>query len=284
MEFVVGSSTVRVTVPEAAALLAEVENRLSSGQGFAIATLNLDHLVKLASDKAFRDAYAKHDLVTADGNPIVWLARAADCPVQLIPGADLIRPVLTTVADFGLPVGFVGSTSETLVAAQEALMRDVQGLDVRGRWAPPMGFDPVGAEAEKILDEIAECGVRLVLVALGAPKQEQFAALGRLRHPKLGFLSIGAGLDFFAGTQRRAPIWVRRMALEWLWRMFLSPRRLALRYLDCALVLPAHLMRALALRAGAASRTASALNRLAEVLEGEDSFLRWPFGPKPFPG
>ena len=56
--------------------------------------------------------------------------------------------------------------------------------------------------------------------------------------PGCGFVSIGAGLDFIAGDQRRAPLLVRRMALEWVWRMVHNPRRLARRYLDCALVLP----------------------------------------------
>jgi UDP-N-acetyl-D-mannosaminuronic acid transferase (WecB/TagA/CpsF family) len=54
----------------------------------------------------------------------------------------------------------------------------------------------------------------------------------------MGFVSIGAGLDFIAGFQTRAPLWVRRIAMEWLWRMLSDPRRLAKRYLDCALVLP----------------------------------------------
>ena len=54
----------------------------------------------------------------------------------------------------------------------------------------------------------------------------------------MGFVSIGAGLDFLAGSQTRAPAWVRAIAMEWLWRMLANPRRLALRYLRCALILP----------------------------------------------
>ncbi len=277
MEFWVGGIQIRVNVPDEATLLTEVEQRFASNKGFAIATLNLDHLVKLSTNEAFRLAYARQDLVTADGNPIVWLARAAGHRrVELVPGSDLIQPVLQKAAAHRAQVAFVGSTEASLEAASRILSEKVPGIEIKALVAPPMGFDPTGAEAFHILDGIAAQGIRLVLVALGAPKQEQFAAIGRDRYPDLGFLSIGAGLDFIAGAQRRAPAWARRLALEWLWRMLLSPRRLALRYLDCALVLPAHLMRSLAMRSGPSSKVSPLLCRTSELLESEDSFLHLP--------
>ena len=100
------------------------------------------------------------------------------------------------------------------------------------------GFDPEGPAATACLDELAASGARLCLLALGAPKQEILAIRGAERLPGCGFVSVGAGLDFIAGHQSRAPVWVRRMALEWAWRLATNPRRLARRYLDCALVLP----------------------------------------------
>ncbi|HEY6918052.1 MAG TPA: WecB/TagA/CpsF family glycosyltransferase, partial [Tabrizicola sp.] len=136
------------------------------------------------------------------------------------------------------PLAFLGSTAPVLEAAAVALKAANPGLRVAACLAPPYGFDPESATADAMLDEIAASGARLCLLALGAPKQELLAARGLQRHPQLGFLSIGAGLDFIAGHQTRAPVWVRKIAMEWLWRMLLSPRRLARRYLDCALVLP----------------------------------------------
>lgn len=248
MEFQVAGSRVRVNLPDEAAALAAVEARLASGEGFALATLNLDHLVKLRSDPAFREAYARQDLVTADGNPVVWLGRLAGQDLSLVPGSDLVRPLLRLARRLGVPVGFLGSTEESLKAAARELGAEIPGLDLRARVAPPMGFDPEGAEAMAILDDMAARGVRLVLLALGAPKQERLAAMGRRRHPHLGFVSVGAGLDFIAGSQHRAPKILRRFALEWLWRMALSPRRLAGRYARCALILPGHAARALAQR------------------------------------
>ncbi|MBP9183826.1 MAG: WecB/TagA/CpsF family glycosyltransferase, partial [Fuscovulum sp.] len=88
-------------------------------------------------------------------------------------------------------------------------------------------------------------GSGLCLVALGAPRQERLAALGRQLAPAVGFASVGAGVDFLAGHQRRAPPWVRAIAMEWLWRALSAPRRLVPRYAACAAILPSEALRAL---------------------------------------
>jgi len=125
-----------------------------------------------------------------------------------------------------------------LAAAAAALRARVPGLEIAAEFAPSQNFDPHGAEADALLAELGRSGAGLTLLALGAPRQETFAARGRQVLPGMGFVSIGAGLDFLAGSQTRAPRWVRRLALEWLWRVLRSPRRLAGRYLKCALILP----------------------------------------------
>ena len=76
-------------------------------------------------------------------------------------------------------------------------------------------------------------GADLCFVALGAPKQELFADHGKRLLPNVSFVCIGAGLDFIAGTQVRAPHWMQRWNLEWLWRAASNPRRLLYRYLLC---------------------------------------------------
>ncbi|WP_052176639.1 hypothetical protein [Paracoccus sanguinis] len=85
---------VRLTHADAPSLLAEVAARLEAGQGFALATLNVDHLEKLGREAGFRAAYAAHDLVVADGNPVVWLSRLSGRPVGLVPGSDLVVPLV----------------------------------------------------------------------------------------------------------------------------------------------------------------------------------------------
>lgn len=248
MQFRFGPTRIAVNIADRAALAAAVRARLTAGQGFALATINLDHLVKLGRSAAFRAAYAGQDLVVADGNPIVWLSRLAGRPVALVPGSDMVLPLARIAAETGRSVALVGATDAALEAAGNRLMREVPGLFVALRHAPPMGFDAGGEEARRLLAEIDARGIGLCLIALGAPKQEAFAALGRQLAPRTGFASVGAGLDFLAGTQTRAPVWVRSLALEWLWRALSSPRRLIPRYAACFAILPGQVAAALRLR------------------------------------
>ncbi|MBV2359555.1 WecB/TagA/CpsF family glycosyltransferase [Thalassococcus sp. CAU 1522] len=248
MQFSIADQIIAVNVPSWAALEARVAERLARKRGFALATINLDHIVKLRRSSAFRAAYAQQDLVCADGNPVVWMSRIAGRPVALIPGSDAILPLARIAAKQGVRLGLVGSTEPVLRAAKSYLEREIRDLEVALTVAPPMGFDPEGDEARAIHARLADAGVGLCFVALGAPKQEIFAALGRREAPQIGYASIGAGLDFFAGTQQRAPLWVRRMALEWLWRAASAPRRLGPRYLECLAILPGQLVQAFWLR------------------------------------
>ncbi|WP_411221493.1 WecB/TagA/CpsF family glycosyltransferase [Marivita sp. S2033] len=245
---------VPVNVPDWAALKRHVSERLQVGEGFSLATINLDHLVKLRCDGRFRDAYAAQDLVVADGNPIVWLSRLAGRPVDLIPGSDAILPLAQLVAAHGKTLGLVGSTQQTLTAARQYLEREVPGTRVVATLAPPMGFEPAGAAADDVLDALGHSGADVVLLALGAPKQELFAAYGRQRLPTVGFVSIGAGLDFLSGAQKRAPGWVRAIAMEWAWRALSQPARMIPRYAKCVTILPLEVTHAIRLRrAGNAS-------------------------------
>ncbi len=245
MQFRFGETTIAVTHASRAALQSAVRARLAAGQGFALATINLDHLVKLSRSAAFRRAYAAQDMVVADGNPIVWLSQLAGKPVDLLPGSDLVLPLVRDCAAAGRGLALVGATDAALAAAGARLMAEVPGLNIVLRHAPPMGFDPEGPAAAALLAEVAASQAGLCLIALGAPKQESFAARGRALAPAVGFASIGAGLDFLAGTQVRAPEWVRRLALEWLWRALSSPRRLIPRYAACAAILPGQVLAAL---------------------------------------
>ena len=230
---------VAVNMPDKACLLEDVRDRLARGAGFAIATLNLDHIVKLRRIAGFRDAYARQDLVTADGNPIVWLSRLAGTPVTLVPGSDLVEPLAALAAEDGHAVALLGSTAEALDRAAAHLSARCPGLRIVARVAPGRNFDPAGEEADRMIAALAASGARLAFLALGAPRQEIFAARCRAALPGMGLVSVGAGLDVLALTQRRAPAWVRALALEWLWRALSDPRRLARRYAECAMELPA---------------------------------------------
>ena len=250
LDFHIRDITLRITHPDAGAVLADAGARLEAGQGFALATVNLDHLVKLRGDAGFRRAYAAQDFVVADGNPIVWLSRLAGRPVGLVPGSDLVIPLVQLARDRGRPVVLFGSSDAALAGAADHLRTAAPGVEIVATIAPPYGFDPEGAEARALLGDLAGIGPALCLLALGAPKQERLAALGREIAPQMGFASVGAGLDFLAGHQVRAPRWMRAMALEWLWRALQSPRRLVPRYAACAAMLPGQAMAALRQRSG----------------------------------
>lgn len=226
-------------------LLTDLDRHWSEGRGFAVATLNLDHIVKMRQSDAFRAAYLAQTHVVADGNPIVWLSRLAGRPVELVPGSELIAPLSVLAAARSVPVALLGATQDTLDLAAAQLEKAHPGLQVVTRIAPPFGYDPEGEDAVSNLKEVAASGARLCFLALGAPKQEKLAVMGRTHAPECGFVSIGAGLDFIAGSQTRAPRWVRKLALEWVWRLLSNPTRLAARYGRCILIMPGLTMAAL---------------------------------------
>jgi exopolysaccharide biosynthesis WecB/TagA/CpsF family protein len=118
------------------------------------------------------------------------------------------------------------------------LTRRFPGLEIVGVSAPKFGFDPGSTAAAEEALRIAESGAGLCFVALGAPKQELFASAAMALAPKTAFVCIGAGLDYLAGEQIRAPGWVQAVGAEWLWRLLSAPGRLGRRYLKCLLVLP----------------------------------------------
>ncbi|MEL0435756.1 WecB/TagA/CpsF family glycosyltransferase [Phycobacter sp. K97] len=250
MYFEFGDKRISVNIVDRPQLEHEVLVRLKEVSGFALATINLDHLVKLEQDADFLAAYAAHDLVVADGHPVVWLSRVAGRPVQLMPGSDMVVPLCRLAVQAGVSVALVGSTREALSDARQTLLAEVPGLDVTWCHAPSGVFDPDSEEAAEILSALNRKKVGLCFLALGAPKQERLAARGRGLAPGVGFASVGAGLDFLGGHQRRAPAWVRRLALEWLWRALSSPSRMIPRYLKCLAILPKHTLMALRLRQG----------------------------------
>jgi len=245
VKFGTGSSQVEVNCATRAALFRELKTRLQQSRGFALATLNLDHLTKLPTDKEFADAYRAHDIVVADGRPVVLLSQLAKRPVELMTGYDLILPICALAAEMDAPIALVGSSDDALHGAAEALKQRTPGLRVEYVHAPAYGFDPNGAAADDIFEALTQCGAALCFIALGAPKQENFAARGRSKAPQVGFVSIGAGLDFLSGHQVRAPIIMRKLALEWLWRAGQSPRRMVPRYAKCFAILPGLVVQAL---------------------------------------
>src|SRR5260370_20447677 len=130
------------------------------------------------------------------------------------------------------------SNARTLSITAKRLSEGVRRLEVAGYYAPGAHFDPYSREADFAIDCIRASGAKLCFVALGAPRQELFAARCLDRLNGTGLLCIGAALDFIAGTQNRAPSLTQKVGLEWAWRMLREPRRLRPRYSRCIAVVP----------------------------------------------
>lgn len=221
---------------------------VSSGKAFSVFTLNLDHIVKLRRNGAFRAAYDRARIVLADGFPIVLSGRLQGRHVARTTGADLIEPLCAEASSRDLPILLFGSTFETLTVAARALKARHRNLTIAGIYAPQHGLDVLSDQANEGMDFIRNSGARICFVALGAPKQEIFSDRCAQEMEGVSFICIGAGLDFIAGHQLRAPKIFQTLGCEWLWRVVNDPRRLARRYLECLYVFPGVVLDGLARR------------------------------------
>lgn len=240
--------TARVNIGKQADLVHLVTFDALTGRGGTVFTLNLDHLVKLEHDPAFRAAYDQATYVSADGAPVVAMARRQGASLVRVTGADLVRPLCGAAALARIPVHFFGTTPETLATTEAVLRSEFPRLVVAGLESPPFGFSPFGTDARAAAERIAASGARICFIALGAPKQEIFAEFARRWAPGVTFVCIGAALDFIGGGQSRAPQALQMAGLEWLWRLVHDPRRLTKRYALSALYLMRYNARDLANR------------------------------------
>jgi N-acetylglucosaminyldiphosphoundecaprenol N-acetyl-beta-D-mannosaminyltransferase len=197
-----------------------------------IVTPNVDHIVTLQRNADFRRAYDNAALSLADGVPVLWAARYLGLtPLEKVSGSDLVPELCRRAGDNGRRVFFAGGRSPADLSADlDAVRRRYPGLTADGH-CPPMGFERDPAETGRLLDAIAAFAPDLLLLACGAPKSEVWMDRHRDRLGRGVGIGIGAGLDFLTGRTRRAPRWMQRGGLEWLWRLAHDPRRLAKRYL-----------------------------------------------------
>jgi exopolysaccharide biosynthesis WecB/TagA/CpsF family protein len=213
----------------------------------AVASCQAVHAVMTAArDPALRQAVNGFDMVAPDGQPVRWALRLL-YGVRLsdrVYGPELMRRLCREAAAAQLGIYLYGSSPEVLRRLRQNLVAEHPGLVIAGAESPP--FRPLEpAEEEEALGRIEASGAGLVLVGLGAPKQDWFAhrARGRVRLP---LVCVGAAFDFHAGTKPMAPAWMQRAGLEWLFRLLCEPRRLARRYLVTNTIFLAMLARAIA--------------------------------------
>jgi N-acetylglucosaminyldiphosphoundecaprenol N-acetyl-beta-D-mannosaminyltransferase len=217
-----------VTFAEALDRIAELVDR---GHGGSVFTPNVDHVVKAESDVEFRRAYSRASLCLADGVPILWAARLLGSPLPAkVSGSDLVPSLARLAAERRWRVYLLGGGPGVAAQAAAKLSRDL-GVDVVGSDSPIVHEDGTTEHAEDTLGRLADTKPHLVLVALGAPKQERFIdRYGDRIRPAVA-MGVGGSLDFLIGRVRRAPAWVSRAGFEWLYRLGQEPRRMWRRYL-----------------------------------------------------
>ena len=211
--------------------LEEIAALVEMGAGGCVFTPNVDHVVVAEEDRLFRDAYQRANLALADGQPIVWTSRllGARLPAR-VSGSDLVWPLMELAAKRAWRVFLVGGAPGVAEAAAERLDREL-GVRIAGIDASVVPLTVDAGAPDPVAARIASSRPHLVLVALGCPKQERWIHRNLDRIQPAVALGIGASLDFVTGRVRRAPGWVSRAGLEWLYRLGQEPRRLAGRYL-----------------------------------------------------
>lgn len=239
-----GVSIDAVTLGEAAEVVLGWANTDTRG-GLVryVVTPNLDHVIRLREDPAFRRAYRDASLVVADGMPLVVAGRVFGEPIpERVAGSDLVPRLFDRASrDRNAPplrVYLLGAAPGVADRAATRIEQAWPGVRVVGTHSPPLGFERDDVENERILEHIAQRKPEILLVGLGAPKQELWVWNHRSRISANVALCIGATIDFLAGERSRAPKWMQENGLEWLYRVGTEPQRLATRYARNALALP----------------------------------------------
>lgn len=210
-----------------------------------VVTPNVQHTMVFQDDAPFREAYAGASLVIADGWPLVWASRLFGNPLpERVTGSDFLPNLFQRVTeDRPVTLFLLGAAPGIGEQAAAAIHARWPGARVVGTYSPPFGFERDDAENRRILDRIAAANPDLLVVGLGAPKQELWTYRFRAELSTRVALCLGGTIDFLAGTKARAPEWMQRLGLEWVHRAATEPRRLGRRYAEHAARFPALLFR-----------------------------------------
>jgi N-acetylglucosaminyldiphosphoundecaprenol N-acetyl-beta-D-mannosaminyltransferase len=187
-------------------------------------------IMEAYDDPEVHRAVNEADLVTPDGMPLVWaLRRMGVSGATRVDGAGLIIRILKEAAQNKLPVALYGGTERSATAFQEFVLRNYPSIPWTTTILPPFR-SLTGAEDDEFTRRLVASGARIVFVSLGCPKQDKWMAAHRGKLPAV-LIGVGAAVDFHAGIVPRAPRWMQRVGLEWLFRLCQEPRRLWKRYL-----------------------------------------------------
>lgn len=215
-----------------AEVLDRIDKLIQIKKNSYVVTPNVDHIVQLEKDSELQKVYKNADLILADGKPLIWISNYYKTPIkEKVSGSDLFPLLCEMAGKKGYKMFFLGAAEGVAARAATNLKKRYSNLEVAGVYSPPFGFEENEEEVEKILQMIIKSNVDILIVGLGAPKQEKFIFK---YHDRLNVpisLGLGASLDFEAGNIKRAPKWMQKSGLEWLFRITQDPRRMFKRYI-----------------------------------------------------
>lgn len=198
-----------------------------------IITPNVDHLVKLQKDEEFYNVYQQAEWIVCDSKILYFLSKLLKNPLpEAIPGSSFFTAFYEYHKDNpNCKIFLLGAAEGIAVKAKERINQKVGRDIVVGAHSPSYGFEKKEAECEELIKIVNESGANVLLVGVGAPKQEKWIMKYRDRMPKVDiFMGLGATIDFEAGTLKRAPIFWQKIGMEWLYRCLKEPKRLFKRY------------------------------------------------------
>jgi N-acetylglucosaminyldiphosphoundecaprenol N-acetyl-beta-D-mannosaminyltransferase len=218
-----------MTLPGA---LERIEAMVGDGGCHYVVTPNVDFLVKTQRDPELRQVLVHADLILCDGKPIVWashmLGESLPCRVA---GSDLIPPLLQRAAEKKWRIFLLGGSPEVASEAARRVSASYPSIPEVSHYSPP--YRPLDEmDNAEIVRRVRASKPDIMLVCFGCPKQEKWISRNRHLAGVPVMIAAGATIDFLAGTMARAPVWMRRAGVEWLFRLAQEPRRLARRYAD----------------------------------------------------
>jgi N-acetylglucosaminyldiphosphoundecaprenol N-acetyl-beta-D-mannosaminyltransferase len=225
----VGLAVTRVTSTE---LVDHLFQSLDRREGGWIITANVDHLQRHAANMDIVNLYQAADLVVADGAPLVWASRLLGTPLPgRVAGSDLVWSIAERAAKTANSIYLLGGAPGAAQGAARRFQECFPEIMIAGTSSPSVSDPPTREDVDTIRRILKATQPAIVYVALGSPKQERLIAALRSTLPSAWWVGVGVSLSFVAGHVSRAPIWIQRFGLEWLYRMLQEPRKLMKRYL-----------------------------------------------------
>jgi N-acetylglucosaminyldiphosphoundecaprenol N-acetyl-beta-D-mannosaminyltransferase len=206
-----------------------------------VVTPNLDHAVQLQTNEALREAYRDASLVVADGWPLVTASRIFRDPLpERVAGSDLVPALFHALNETktGGTVYLLGAAPGVAEHAARKIEQRWPRVKVVATHSPPFGFDKDPTQSQEAIQRINRCSPDVLVVGLGAPKQELWLQKYQSQLTVGVAIAAGGTIDFLAGRQRRAPRWVQKLRMEWSHRLLTNPGRLTGRYARNAWHLP----------------------------------------------